>query len=84
MLGTRFGPNFDVTESGIYFIDLREDPPVLTFYEFLTREAKTIVSLHKEPGFFAQGCVRVSPDGRWLFYEGEFPQSEIMLVDNFR
>ena len=75
---------FALTDSGIYFVDYQPRPPVLMFYDFATRRAKTIVPFHSDPAFTVGNALRISPDGQWLFYYGGIFRSEIMLMENFR
>jgi len=80
---TRGGIRFDVTDTGIYFVDRGVRPPVLKFHEFATRQDKTLEPLHSHASFFLDAPVRLSPDGRSLYYAGGIYESEIMLVENF-
>jgi len=78
-------PLMDLTDRGIYFIDTQPKPPILRFYDFAAKQAKTIAPLHQDPEFDARGySPRVSPDGKWLYYCGGIYHQEIMLMENFR
>jgi serine/threonine protein kinase len=78
-------PLFDVTNSGIYFTDTQPKPPILRFYDFAAKQAKTIAALHEDPEFDARVySPRISPDGKWIFYCGGIYHREIMLMENFR
>jgi Tol biopolymer transport system component len=75
----------DLTDRGIYFLDTQPKPPILRFYDFATKQARTIAPLHQDPEFDASGySPRISPDGKWLFYCGGIYHREIMLMENFR
>lgn len=77
------GLSFDLTDRGIYFID-GDKSPTIKFYDFATKQAKTIAPLHDDPEFRGGSDPQISPDGKWLFYSGGLYRSEIMLMENFR
>jgi len=71
-----------LVRNGIYFLN-QTNPlkPNIEFFEFATGKRILISSLDKSGGF----GLTVSPDGRSIvFDQGEFFESTIMLVKNFR
>jgi len=76
---------WDLTDRGIYFIDLRRKPlATICFFDFVTRQVKSLAPVHSDPGFTGcTGCT-ISPDAKWLLYSGGVITSDIMMIDNFR
>ena len=76
---------WDLTDRGIYAID-PDAKPVATvcFYDFASRRVTNLAPVHSDPGFEVYEGSSVSPDGKWLVYDGGIFSSDIMLIDNFR
>ena len=75
-------PNWGITSSGIYYLKLDQFPRVsIQFFEFATRRSIPIYILRNKPGW----GLSVSSDGKSIVYvQGEFAESDVMLVKNFR
>jgi len=75
-----------VTPTGIYFATAEQmnDHPVIEFFNFATKQIKTVLMLEK-PIFPTPPGLAVSPDGRHLIWS-QLDQvgSDIMLMENFR
>ncbi len=72
--------NWTVASGGIYFVP-SEAPKSLRYFDFKTKEIRSIFEIDKS---FGQG-IGVSSDGRWLLYtQYDEPNANIMLVDPFR
>jgi len=73
---------FAVTDSGIFFEDTSSTQnPTVVFFDFKTRQYKTIVTLQKS----LAASMGVSPDGRSVFYSVfDRDDSDIMMAENFR
>jgi Tol biopolymer transport system component/DNA-binding winged helix-turn-helix (wHTH) protein len=73
---------FAVTDSGIFFEDTPSTQnPTVVFFDFKTRQYKTIVTLQKT----VAASMGVSPDGRSVFYSVfDRDDSDIMMAENFR
>jgi serine/threonine protein kinase len=61
--------------------DLASDPPTVSFFDFTTGEVNPIATLEGRPGYLG---FSVSPDRRWVLYQGVESESDLMLVENFR
>jgi len=76
---------WDLTDRGIYAIDWHAKPvATVCFYDFATRRVASLAPIHGDPGFSVYEGLSVSPDGKWLVYDGGIFTSDIMLIDNFR
>ena len=85
VLDQNSNPRFDLTDRGIYFIDLDAKPTAnICFYDFATRRVSILAPVHKDPQFHPREGVTVSPDGKWVAYGGGIYTSNIMMIDNFR
>jgi Tol biopolymer transport system component/DNA-binding winged helix-turn-helix (wHTH) protein len=75
-------PNWALTSDGIYFLRFDKSPRVsIQFFDFATRKTIPLWTLDKEPGW----GLAMSPNGKSILYvQGEFAESNIMLVKNFR
>jgi Tol biopolymer transport system component/DNA-binding winged helix-turn-helix (wHTH) protein len=75
-------PNWALTSEGIYFLRFDKAPRVtIQFLDFATRKTTSLWTLDKEPGL----GLAMSRDGKSILYvQGEFAESNIMLVKNFR
>jgi Tol biopolymer transport system component/tRNA A-37 threonylcarbamoyl transferase component Bud32 len=74
-----------LTDRGIYAIDVNAKPvATLCFYDFATRHVRNLAPVHRDPGFSAAEMLSLSPDGKWLVYDGGIFTSDIMVIDNFR
>jgi Tol biopolymer transport system component len=73
--------HWEVVENGICLLNLRSDPPSIELLDFDTGEINLVAVLEGQPtrmGF------SVSPDRRWILYQVNETESDIMLVENFR
>jgi Tol biopolymer transport system component/DNA-binding winged helix-turn-helix (wHTH) protein len=77
-----------VADKGIYFVDdhaeklVSSAPAYLKFMSFGTGRIREIMPLEKPP--MSGAGLSVSPDGRWVLYQGGDQRSDdIMLVENF-
>jgi Tol biopolymer transport system component len=77
-----------VAASGIYFLDSRQvlrgrkSETTIAFFDL--ESGRTLPIFRREEAILNYG-ISVSPDEQWiLFGEYPFPQSELMLVENFR
>ncbi len=71
--------NFAVTERGIPFVPA--DDNTIVFYDFATRQTKTIAKIDKPLGF----GLDATPDGRFVVYtQTDRDTDELLLVDHFR
>jgi hypothetical protein len=77
---------FDLTDRGIYFIDWKAKPTAnICFYDFAAKRISILAPVHRDPQFDGGGeGVSVSPDGKWLAYDGGIVTSDIRMIDNFR
>jgi hypothetical protein len=78
---------WELSRSGIYYATARELEGTRTEYtvRFLDFESGRTETLLRKEGPAWQWSLRVSPDEKWiLFGETPSPQSELMLVENFR
>jgi hypothetical protein len=75
-------PNWALTSDGIYFLRFDKSPRVtIQFLDFATAKTTPLWTLDKEPGW----GLSMSRDGKSILYvQGEFAESNIMLVKNFR
>jgi Tol biopolymer transport system component/DNA-binding winged helix-turn-helix (wHTH) protein len=75
-------PDWALTSKGIYFLKFNKTSRVtIQFFDFATRKTATVWTLDKEPDW----GLALSPDGKSILYiQGEFAESNIMLVKNFR
>jgi Tol biopolymer transport system component len=71
---------WDITDKGIYYVDLNTDPPEIRLYDWNTKQ-QTLVEAAIG---FPQGGISVSPDGQWLLYDVIEFAADIMLLENFR
>ena len=74
---------YEVVEDGIYFIPelTPEGGSSIQFLRFATGAVERILSFEKEP----YHGLSVSPDGRSILYsQMDPPETDIMLVENFR
>ncbi len=74
--------NWALTSDGIYFLRFDKSPqPTIQFLDFATGKATPLWTLDKELGW----GLSMSRDGKSILYvQGEFAESNIMLVKNFR
>ncbi len=74
-----------LTGRGIYFIDHNAKPvAIICFYDFATQRVRNLAPVHSDPAFRIGGGFSVSPDDKWLVYEGGIVASDIRMIDNFR
>lgn len=73
--------NMSLSRDGIYFRGGRGAQRSLDFYDFQTKKGNPLLDL-PDPTY---NGVSVSPDGKTiLFVQGTLPESDIVLVDEFR
>ena len=74
---------WDVTGTGIFFLNMSETPCAIEFYDFSTKVVSKIVQV-QGPHTWGEG-LSVSPDGRYVIYtqRDQFAH-DIMVVENFR
>ncbi|MBZ5581729.1 MAG: hypothetical protein LAQ30_05885 [Acidobacteriia bacterium] len=79
---------WSLAPNGIYLLDRDAKPkPVIEFFRFADGKRALILSFPKGAGdycYYGDSPVAVSPDGRWLYYERDKFEGDIMLVENFR
>ena len=75
-------PNWALSADGIYFLKFDKFPRVsVEFFEFATQRSTPIWVLKDKPGW----GLSLSSDGKSIVYvQGEFAESDILLVKNFR
>jgi Tol biopolymer transport system component len=75
-------PNWALTSDGIYFLKFsKSSPPVIQFLSFATGKTHIVWTLAREPGW----GIGVSSNGRSIvFTQGDFAESNLMMVENFR
>jgi hypothetical protein len=75
-------PNWALTSNGIYFLRFGKSPRVtIQFLDFATGKITPVWTPDKDPGW----GLAISRDGKSILYvQGEFAESNIMLVKNFR
>lgn len=75
-------PNWALTSDGIYFLRFDKSPRVsIQFFDFASGKTIPLWTLGKEPGW----GLAMSPNGKSILYvQGDFAESNIMLVKNFR
>jgi hypothetical protein len=77
---------WEVTGSGIYYVDRRETERggfryFLNFRDFRFNRDRQVLAFEKRP--FNSGLA-ISPDGRWCLYaQADQSETDIMLVDEF-
>ena len=78
--------NWAVTRQGLYYATRRSRVRREEFeVQHLDFRSGRTVSLYRREGAFFQLYLTVSPDEKWiLFGEARLPQSELMLMENFR
>ena len=70
-------------QGGIYFVDARNEPPVLKFIDLASRKLMDVATLAKPPAKFTRG-LSISPDGRYALYcQDDVDRYEIRIVENF-
>jgi hypothetical protein len=80
IIGEEVPPFFAVGQGGIYFED-RRTPPNLNYYDFSSGKVKQLLTLPRRP----YAGVSASPDGKKVLCTGgALPESDILLVDDFR
>jgi len=72
---------WEVLEDGICILNRESDPPSIEHLDFETGEVNLVAALEGQPGTMG---FSVSPDRRWILYQGWETESDIMLVENFR
>jgi serine/threonine protein kinase/Tol biopolymer transport system component len=72
---------WDVLEQGICYLNRHSVPPAVELLDLTTKEVSQVAVLENRPTIYG---FAVSPDGRWILYQTEENQHDIMLVENFR
>lgn len=71
---------YTVVAGGIYYVPA-DAPKSVWYFDSATRKARKIFDAEKHHN----NSLSVSPDGRWILYtQIDRPNSDIMLVENFR
>jgi Tol biopolymer transport system component len=74
------GFSWEVLETGICYLNLQADIPTVEFLDFASGEVRHVAEAE---GASVWGFA-VSPDGRWVIYQRQESEADIMLVENFR
>jgi len=74
------GTSWEVLETGICYLNLQSDTPTVEFLKFDSGEVRRVAEV-EGASMWGFG---VSPDGRWVVYQRQERESDIMLVENFR
>jgi Tol biopolymer transport system component len=74
------GTSWEVLDDGICYLNLQSDTPTVEFLDFASGEVRQVAEVE---GANMWGFA-VSPDGRWVVYQRQKRESDIMLVENFR
>jgi Tol biopolymer transport system component len=74
--------DWDLSSTGIYYADEVAKAFTIRYLDFESGRTET---LFRREGPFWHWSLRVSPDEKWILYgEQPAPQSELMLIENFR
>lgn len=75
-------PNWALSAEGIYFLKWSKfSHPTIQFLSFATRKTRPVWTLEREPGW----GIGVSSNGKSIvFTQGDFAESNLMMVENFR
>jgi hypothetical protein len=75
---------WSLSEEGVYFVNTRATPHVISFLDFGTRRVTRIAALARPAvALYAPGLA-VSPDGAKLLYvQEDHLNSDLVLVENF-
>ena len=75
-------PNWALTAEGIYFLKFsKSSPPVIQLLNFATGKTHSVWTLEREPGW----GIDASSNGKSIvFTQGDFAESNLMMVENFR
>jgi Tol biopolymer transport system component/DNA-binding winged helix-turn-helix (wHTH) protein len=77
-----YDDSWTTTERGIYFTRSSEDPRIVNFYDFASRQIRPVVKLGKAPTAAGGLGLSLSPDERYLLYtQTEERQSDVMLLE---
>jgi Tol biopolymer transport system component len=85
--GIDFLAGWDLSSAGIYYASSRGTGPFSQEYtiRYLDLQSGHTETLFKREGSFWHWSLGVSPDEKWILYgEQPAPQSELMLIENFR
>jgi Tol biopolymer transport system component len=75
--------SWQLFEDGICLLNRRVKPPSIDFLDFATGEIRRVGTI-KGPGIPSALGFSVSPDRRWVLYQGWDTEYGIILVENFR
>ena len=75
-------PNWALTSEGIYFLAFpKSSHPLIQFLDFASSKTHPVLTLEREPGW----GIGASSDGKSLVYtQGDFAESNLMMVENFK
>jgi Tol biopolymer transport system component/DNA-binding winged helix-turn-helix (wHTH) protein len=78
-----YANDWTLAKDGIYFIDRKNSPASIKFYDFATTKIHLVIELKKEPTVW--GGITISQDNRLLVYSQiDERKSDIMLAENYR
>ncbi|MFL6576770.1 MAG: TolB family protein, partial [Povalibacter sp.] len=76
-----YADSWTATLHGVYYTQSSDDPRVVHFYDFATRQSRPIAHLSQPPTPFGGLGISVSTDERYLLYtQTEEHQSDVMLL----
>ena len=72
-------------KNGIYFFHFVDKLPVLSFYDFKTKEVKLVKRMPDAGDVDIFTAIDIDPNENYLLYSKEDPvKSDIIMVENFR
>ncbi|MCU1242755.1 MAG: hypothetical protein JWO71_3481 [Candidatus Acidoferrum typicum] len=75
--------NWAVVENGIYYLDMTAKPGIV-FFNITTRRTTRVFDVGNRPVLEAPGLAVSPSNGTILYTQREAPNSDILLVENFR
>jgi Tol biopolymer transport system component/serine/threonine protein kinase len=72
---------FEVLEDGICVVNRDSQPPSVDYLDLHSGKTRQIAALDVRPGRMG---FSISPDQRWILFQGWEDESDLMLVENFR
>jgi Tol biopolymer transport system component/serine/threonine protein kinase len=88
VIDMNLGRNWAVGEKGIYFLRLPPgdtEPYSLEFFDFATRQARTLATLSQPARSYSVSIMTLSPDERFVVYaQRDQLDFDLMLVENFK
>jgi serine/threonine protein kinase len=77
--------SWQVVKTGIYFFHFVDKKPVLSFYDFKTKEVKLVKRMPDAGAVDIFVAMDIDPREQYLLYSKEDPvKSDIIMVENFR